>query len=55
MRLFEWKNLKTGEIIETDQYDTPPVLPGDWQRVYSLSFGRIEGAGGSKGGYVQAK
>ncbi len=41
---YEWKNLKTGKIVETDSPDVPPKR-GKWKRVYSYGLGRIEGAG----------
>jgi len=51
-----WKNEKTGEVIEHDHWSIPPDKSGDWKRAYALSFGRVEGAGSSRGGYVnQAK
>lgn len=48
---YEWKNIRTGEVIETD--NTPPAPLSDWRRVYTLYFGRVAGAGDSPGGYVR--
>jgi hypothetical protein len=40
---YEWKNAKTGEIVEHDSATEPPRKPGKWVRVYSFGLGRIEG------------
>lgn len=43
MRLYEWKNTKTGEVVDHDHWSEPPNLPGEWKRVFSVGLGRIEG------------
>lgn len=50
---YEWQNMVTGEIRETDDYDVPPVSDGNWRRVYSIHFLAVKGAGDSPGGYVR--
>ena len=55
MPIYEWKNEKTGKVVETDKHDEPPDLPGKWKRVYSLSIGAVSGAGESGGGYVTTR
>lgn len=49
IKLYEWKNVKTGKIVEHDHWSEPPDLPGKWQRVYSVAIGRVPGASGSPG------
>jgi len=46
MALYEWKNEK-GETIETESFDTPPNIEGNWTRVFSYGLSSINGAGGS--------
>lgn len=52
MKVYAWKNLDTREVIETDDCCNPPDLPGIWKRVFSLGFGRVEGAGETPPRYV---
>jgi len=51
---YEWMN-DEHEIVEHDHWSEPPALPGNWRRVFSLSFGRVDGAGGSPGGYITTR
>lgn len=47
--IYEWKNAKTGEVVEHDHWSMPPRKPGTWRRIYSVGIGRVEGAGGNSG------
>jgi hypothetical protein len=47
--IYEWKNARTGEVVEHDHWSEPPRKPGTWKRVYSVGIGRVEGAGGGRG------
>lgn len=46
---WEWKNVKTGEVVEHDHWSIPPDKSGDWKRVWAFGVGRVEGGGGSPG------
>ena len=46
-KTYLWKNVVTGELIETDSWSTPPDREGKWQRAYAFGIGRVEKAGGS--------
>lgn len=46
MPIYEWKNIRTGKIVETTDPVNPPKR-GKWTRVFSIGLGRTEGAGGS--------
>lgn len=50
--IYDWKNVRTGKIVQHDHYSEPPKKRGKWVRVYSVGVGRIEGAGGSPGRVV---
>jgi len=52
--VYEWQN-EDGTVVEHYHWSNPPHLPGIWRRVFSLSFGQVKGAGGSKGGYVTTR
>jgi hypothetical protein len=45
--VYEWKNIRTGEIIEHSHWSIPPDESGDWRRIFSFGVGRVEGAGSS--------
>lgn len=47
MKVYLWKNVETGELVETDSYNQPPELEGTWVREYSFGLGPVGGAGGS--------
>jgi len=47
MRVYEWKNNKTGKIVEHDHWNEPPDKSGHWFRLFSFGTGRVEGAGTS--------
>ncbi len=44
---YEWKNVRTGKVVEHDHPTEPPFKRGKWQRVYSFGTGSVEGGGGS--------
>ena len=44
MPVYEWKNVKTGKVVEHTSPTEPPAK-GKWIRVYSFGIGRVEGAG----------
>jgi len=46
---YEWKNVRTGKVVEHDHWSVPPKLPGKWVRLFNFGVGRVEGAGGSPG------
>ena len=47
--IYEWRNPKTGEVVEHDHWSEPPKKRGKWIRVYSFGIARVEGAGGAPG------
>ena len=59
MPFYEWKrfNEETQEwdFELTDHYATPPDSTGQWQRVYSVGIGQVQGAGGSPARTVKPK
>lgn len=46
MRIYEWQNLDSGEVVEHNHPSSPPS-EGNWKRIYSVSVGKVKGAGGS--------
>lgn len=47
MKVYEWRNIKTGEVIDHDHWGEPPKKRGKWERVYRFGIGRVEGAANS--------
>lgn len=47
MATYQWQNTKTGEVKETNSYDTPPSKSKNWKRIYSFGLGPVAGAGES--------
>jgi hypothetical protein len=53
--VYEWRNIRTGEVVEHDSPTDPPGACCDdpdcceekWQRVFAFGVGRVEGAGSS--------
>jgi hypothetical protein len=42
LKVFEFQNKKTGEIIEHHTYEAPGP---EWQRIFSFGVGQVQGAG----------
>lgn len=52
MPTYEWKNVKTGEIVSVtrsfDDHNVPPDEDGEWVRHFgTIAIGQVPGAGGS--------
>ncbi len=43
MARYDWQNVKTGEVVETNSPSDPPSKKGKWRRLYSFGLGKIEG------------
>ena len=57
MPYYDWKNTKTGEVVTTQSYDSPPCVDSctcygadgcEWKRIYSFGLSSVQGAGASK-------
>lgn len=47
IKVYEWRNTETGEVVEHNHWSEPPALAGVWQRIYSVGIGSVSGGGGS--------
>jgi hypothetical protein len=54
MPIYEWIN-EQNEVVDHNHYSEPPDLPGTWRRIFSLSIGKVPGAGESPAGYGSNK
>ncbi|MEM3008395.1 MAG: hypothetical protein QXY15_10135 [Candidatus Nitrosotenuis sp.] len=56
-RVYDWRNIKTGQIVTTDTADTPPDDSGQWVRVYQVGIAKVSGAGSSpaRSSYIKEK